>query len=218
MDQSNGFIFNGDLIYSSDEEILKKLKNKKVLNIKRKRKKGVDGELYETGLYFLTFSVTKFFLKIRQYVPEPMRCFRCLKKEKGKVCRNYSEKTHTKVNERWSKQLKCVNCGQKHASFAKSCPVYIMEKEIAHINVIKRTTYGIARREYMQKYPLGTRTMATALRGWGNNNYAKTIQPPIKKRQDEPPTISSDEDLDAEGDKNLKKRNKAVEQKKKKCQ
>ena len=229
--QSTGIIFNRDLKYSSDEEILRELKNQKVINIKRMRKKGVDGELYETGLYFLTFSVRELpgdikvgydIVKVRQYVSEPMRCFRCLKfghtqqncrseEEEGKVCGICTEKTHTEAGERCTKQPKCVNCGQDHASFAKSCPVYLMEKEIAHIKVIKRTTYGIGRREYMQKHPLGTRTMATALRGRGNDNYAKTIQPPIKRRQDEPPTISSD--LNGDGHKNLEKRNEAIEQK-----
>ena len=236
MNQSIGVIFHRDLKYSSDEEILEELKNQKVTNIKRMRKKGVNGESYETGLYFLTFSVRELpgdikvgydIVEVRQYVPEPMRCFRCLKfghtqqncrreEEEGKVCGNCSEKTHTEVNERCTKQPKCVNCGQEHASFAKSCAVYLMEKEIAHIKVTKRTTYGMARREYMQKHPLGTRTMATALRGRGNDNYEKTIQPPIKRRQEEPPTISSDEDLKGEGDKKQKKRNEAVEHKKKK--
>lgn len=236
MNQSIGVIFQRDLKYSSDEEILEEMRNQKVISIKRMKKKGIDGELYETGLYFLTFSVRELpgdikvgydIVKVRQYVPEPMRCFRCLKfghtqqncrreEEEGKICGVCTENTHTEAGEKCNKPPKCVNCGQDHASFAKNCPVYLMEKEIAHIKVTKRTTYGIARREYMEKHPLGTRTMATALRGRGNDNYEKTIQPPIKRRQAEPPTISSDEDLKGEGSKKHKKKHEAVEMKKKK--
>ena len=183
--QSTGVIYCRDLKYSSDEEILDELKEQKVIGIKRAKKRGENGDLFETGLYFVTFDVRQTpseikvgyeNLEVRPFIPEPLRCFVCLKFGHGqkfcrtpdeKKCGNCAEKIHTDrgKGEKCHKEPRCVNCGSRdHGSFAKSCNIYKMEQEISAIRVNKKIPYGSAKREYMISHPLRQRSFATAVR------------------------------------------------------
>lgn len=185
--QSEGVIFCRDLKYATDEEILDELAEQKVINIRRAKKKNELGLEYETGLYFVTFDSRELpeqlrvgyeMLEVRPFIPEPMRCFRCMKfghtqkfckkpEEGGKICGNCSEKEHVNraKGEKCNASPKCTNCGSEdHGNFSRQCPVYIMEKEICSIKTRKKITYGMARKEYMIANPLHKRTYATTVK------------------------------------------------------
>lgn len=181
LNQSTGVIFCRDLKYSTDEEILEELEEQKVTGIKRMKKKNTEGQTYDTGVYFITFGVRDVptelrvgyeLLEVREYIPEPMRCYKCLKfghiqkfcaSNDEKKCGNCNQQVHTD-REKGGKCLetpKCCNCGSnEHGSFSKICSVYKMEKEIAAIRVKMKISYSVARREYCKKNPLHTRTFA----------------------------------------------------------
>ena len=184
--QSLGVIYCRDLKYSTTDEIIEELKRQHVVDIKSSKKRGQDGETYDTGLYFVTFDTRQTPNEIKigyevvdvcQYIPEPMRCFICLKfghskkycktPENEKKCGNCANDVHTdrEKREKCQESPKCVNCGSKeHGSFARFCNVYKMEKEINALRATKKISYGIAKREFMMKNPLRMRIYATAVR------------------------------------------------------
>lgn len=98
---SKGVIMCRDLKYCSDEEIKENLASQNVTDIYRTQRK-VNGELKSTISFILTFqppelpeTVTAGYivLRVRPYVPQPMRCFTCQKFghttkscEKGAIC------------------------------------------------------------------------------------------------------------------------------------
>ena len=184
--QSLGVIYCRDLKYSTTDEIIEELKRQHGVDIKSSKKRGQDGETYDTGLYFVTFDTRQTPNEIKigyevvdvcQYIPEPMRCFICLKfghskkycktPENEKKCGNCANDVHTdrEKREKCQESPKCVNCGSKeHGSFARFCNVYKMEKEINALRATKKISYGIAKREFMMKNPLRMRIYATAVR------------------------------------------------------
>ena len=183
--QSRGVLFCRDLKYSADEEILEELKSQGVTEVKRCKRRGTNGENYDTGLFFMTFDSIQVpselkigyeIVEVRIFIPEPLRCFACLKFGHTKKncrtpenikCGNCAEDVHIdrEKGEKCSRQQKCTNCGaHDHGSFEKTCLIYKMEKEISCIKISKNIPYGKAKKEYMEKNPLRTRSFAAAVR------------------------------------------------------
>ena len=213
--QSRGVIFCRDLKYSSDEEICEELKSQGVTEVKRCKRRGINGENYDTGLFFMTFDFIQVpselkigyeIVEVRVFIPEPLRCFACLKfghtKKNCRIpeeikCGNCAENVHVdrEKGEKCSRQQKCTNCGShEHGSFEKTCLIYKMEKEISYIKVTKNVPYGKAKKEYMDKNPLRTRSFAAAVRKlppeptWSKNapGHSKVIEKPTPHHDDVP--------------------------------
>lgn len=186
--KSVGVIFCPDLKYSSDDEILKELGSQHVSGLKRMTKKNTEGNIYETGLYFLTFDMQAIpkemkigyqIIDVREYIPNPTQCFKCLKfghtqkfcnSKEEKKCGNCSKVIHTifEDGQKCQRKTRCNNCGSsEHGSFAKTCPVYVMEKEITAIKVKSKVTYRKAREEYCLKNPLHERSFASTVTSQG---------------------------------------------------
>lgn len=182
--QTTGVIFCPDLKYSTDDEILEELHEQKAITIKRMFKKQTNGQSYETGLYFITFNTRNIptelkvgyeVLEVREYIPEPMRCYRCLKfghsqnycKLEARMCGTCYKPEHIDKmkKEKCTKNPRCANCGSnEHGSFNKECNMYRMEKEIAAIRIKMKISYGLARKEYCTRNPLNARNFATVAR------------------------------------------------------
>lgn len=132
--QGIGVIFNRDLKYSTDEEIVENLKAQGVSAVRRHQKKDNAGNTFDSGLFFLTFDNAKVpeeikvgyeIVKVRLFIPEPMRCFICLKfghtklhcQETEAKCGNCYQQVHTnkETKEKCVKKQKCGNCGEKNA-------------------------------------------------------------------------------------------------------
>ena len=87
LNNSKGVIYTKELFEISDEDTLTELKVFNVVEVKKIYKK-LNEELIQTGLVILTFSTSDppedifigyEHLQIRQYFPNPLRCFNCFK-------------------------------------------------------------------------------------------------------------------------------------------
>lgn len=159
-----GIIFCNELTLVDDSEILSELKPQFVTSVYRLKKK-VNNELVPTSGLILTFDLHKIpdeikigFLsvKVRLYVPNPMRCYNCFSyghtktrcQEKGPVCSNCSAVgVHTPCGE-----LLCINCEGNHSNFDKNCPIFLEEKCIIKIQTMNRIPYGAAKRIYENEH------------------------------------------------------------------
>lgn len=218
--KSIGVIYHRDLIHSEDEEIIENLAGQKVLSIRRCKKKGQDGQTYDTGLFFVTFDCPKVpqelkigyeIVDVREFIPEPLRCFKCLKfghvqticKTEESKCGNCSDTAHTdrSKGEKCDKRPRCTNCGENdHGSFSKQCAVYKAEKEIVGIRTREKIPHNLARAKYFKQNPLGKRSFASIARS-GIANPAQddpaAKSPPtskMKRVMDQSQTISDDDD------------------------
>ena len=165
-----GVIFCFDLEGVSDEDIAEGLSDAGVVSARRIRSKRA-GVLSPTHSIILTFNcndlpqevhVGYVRVKVRPYIPSPMRCFRCLRfghtrdycKSKP-TCRNCAASDHT-GDDCTAEQMKCVNCDANqtpHHAFDPSCPALQREKEIVTIKVTERVTFREARERYNSRHP-----------------------------------------------------------------
>ena len=101
-------------------------------------------------------------VKVRPYIPNPMRCFRCQRfghtrtRCNGRsTCSKCASTDHTDEacdsDTPW-----CINCGEgqsPHASFDRSCPTYLQEKEINAIKATRNVSFREAREIYHETHP-----------------------------------------------------------------
>ena len=101
-------------------------------------------------------------VRVRVFVPNPMRCFKCQRFGHTKLnCRNHSvcakcASTGHLDKECESETLKCVNCSadqRPHSSFDKTCPSFTKEKEINAIKATRNISFREARDAYNQTHP-----------------------------------------------------------------
>ena len=78
--------------------------------------------------------------RVEQYVPAPLRCFKCQKLEhhseacRGRqTCSKCGEKDPDHAEEDCLKEITCANCQQDHPTYARTCTVYQKEKEIIEV-------------------------------------------------------------------------------------
>ncbi|GFU39058.1 RNase H domain-containing protein [Trichonephila clavipes] len=108
-----------------------------------------DGQVLNTKHLILTFSTPELpqFVKapylhcpVRPYIPNPLRCFQCQRFGHSKtVCRGQptcsrcAEVGHDSAD--CKAKERCVNCKGDHSSFSRSCPTWILEKEITAVKI-----------------------------------------------------------------------------------
>ena len=170
---TKGIITCFDLRGVSDEEIAEGLSGFGVTHARRieSRRSGVTSP---TDSIVLTFSGTDLpaqvivgyvRVKVRVFIPNPMRCFRCQRFGhtrthcRGKpTCSKCASKDH--ADETCDADtLWCVNCGEgqtPHSSFDKSCPKFAEEREINALKATKNISFREARELYNQTHPKTT--------------------------------------------------------------
>ena len=167
---SRGVIFCFDLEGVSDGEIEEGLAGFGVIAARRIRTRR-GGELAPTHSVILTFNSTDLprevkvgylSVKVRPYVPAPMRCFRCLRFGHTRdSCRNRptcgkcAATDHTS-DDCSAETIRCVNCDgtqTPHTAFDRQCPAYMREKEILSLKVTERLTFREARDRYNATHP-----------------------------------------------------------------
>lgn len=162
----DGVITSWDLSDCTEEEIKEGLSDQKVISVRRLKTRR-SGTLKDTNSFVLTFALPKLpasiyvcynSIQVRQYIPKPVRCFRCQRYGhtssncKGEeLCGRCSLKKHEGD---CSEKEKCVNCQKEHPAWSASCPMFLEEKKIQEIKTSKKITYGEAKKEFRALHPV----------------------------------------------------------------
>lgn len=212
-----GVVSAHELKYEDEEALLEYLKSQNVTKIDF-HMKNVANERVKSGLAFVTFGTNDppeyltigcLRLKVRPYIPAPMRCFvchkfghiskNCLNKDNPACYNCYEEKhIHTR-DEKCTKQPKCINCGSnEHNSYNRSCSELKRQVAIQTIKVTEKVSFSeavkrsnIQRRTYAQITSNDTKTTPenSAQCHCPHCGYHKANQEPKRK-------VTSYEDLD----------------------
>ncbi|GFW07139.1 RNA-directed DNA polymerase from mobile element jockey [Trichonephila clavipes] len=209
---SRGVLSEPDLLTTPDAEILDGFSGQGVIQVRRITIKK-DATVIPTKHMILTFNnpnlpitVKAGYLncKIRPYVPNPLRCFKCQRFGhsqtacRGRLtCSRCAAVGHPSTD--CTLEPRCVNCSQSHPSDSKLCSKWKTEKEIQVLKTNRNIPYVEARKliapqlsqYYAQVNKLSTTTTTTQT----DENITKIVCPPLKLLQPlvsvPQPTISS---------------------------
>lgn len=167
---SKGIINCYDLRDVADEEIVDGLSEFGVTDARRMMVRR-EGRLCPTNNIVLTFNrpdlpadvaVGYLRVKVRPFIPNPMRCYQCQRFGHTKpYCKNppvcgVCASTEHLADACEGHAPRCANCGptqSPHASFDRTCPVYIREKEILTIKCSRKVSFREAREIYSATHP-----------------------------------------------------------------
>ncbi|GFT16238.1 uncharacterized protein TNCV_2245491 [Trichonephila clavipes] len=167
LNSSKGVIYCPDLIPLPDSEIEEELASQGVEAVKRITSIK-DGKTITSPLFILTFSkhtlpenilIGYLNIKIRPYIPNPLRCFRCQSYGHGTAsCRGVATCNKCSSTEHASEactteRRKCANCKGEHAAYSKICPKWQQEKEIQRIKVLENISYSEAKKRVVNILP-----------------------------------------------------------------
>ena len=166
--------------------------------------KRYDGKYIKTAQVLLVFeselppyvSVGYKRHRVSNYIPDPIRCLRCQRwghkanscngKEKCAICskQHNARECPEKEKENEQRELKCTNCGGKHAASYQGCAKFKIAKEVTKIqfNSGTRMTYAEAIKKRRSEIEQNE-----------NNNQIKTIdgnQPPESNKSSLPSSKS----------------------------
>ena len=153
-----GTIVSRESLSCTDIELREWFEERHVVDVKRIPLKQQPLELLILTFRgnFLPHKVSVGFEKcrVRTYIPNPRRCFKCQKY--GHVtrtcrgqqkCARCGDENHEHTSDSpCTKEPHCVNCGREHPSYDRSCPVWIREKEVQKLKVEKDVSFPQARR------------------------------------------------------------------------
>ena len=168
---SRGIINCFDLRETTDEEIVDGLAPFGVIAAHKLKTRNKSGQVVNTNNIVLTFNsvslpseviVGYIRVKVRTFIPNPMRCFRCQRFGHTRThchgrptCSKCASTEHIE-DDCDSETYRCVNCGEgqsPHTSFDKSCPAYAKEKEIISIKANRNISFREAREVYNETHP-----------------------------------------------------------------
>lgn len=164
-----GVVSDDDLMDFTEIEVLEGLQQEKanVIAVRRIKIRRNDEEI-PTKHLVLTFNSTKLpetihlgylNLRVRPYIPNPRRCFRCqrfghsLQTCRGKItcaiCASNEHDSDACDNE----NVKCANCGEAHPAYSRKCSRFKLEKDLLTLKVKENLTFQEARRRlsFLQK-------------------------------------------------------------------
>lgn len=167
---SRGVISCYELQDTTEEEIVDGLSSSGVTEAKRiLARRG--GDTLPTNTIILTFDRTELpsevivgytRVRVRPYVPNPMRCFRCQRFGHTRThCRNRPvcakcASTEHLDDDCQAETYRCVNCDDQqvpHTSYDRKCPSYVKEKEINSIKATRNLSFKEARNVYNETHP-----------------------------------------------------------------
>ncbi|GFV89065.1 putative RNA-directed DNA polymerase from transposon BS [Trichonephila clavipes] len=184
LNTSRGVISESDLLSTPESEILEGFSDEGVIQVRRITIKK-DATIIPTKHLILTFNRPKLppaikagYLncKIRPYVPNPLRCFKCQRfghsqtSCRGQLtCSRCASVGHSSTD--CTLEPKCVNCAQSHPSDSKICPKWNLEKQIQEIKANKNISYPDARKLIV---PQSSQTYAQAAKSSNKNSSTQT--------------------------------------------
>lgn len=159
LNTSKGIIRDEALSMLEDDELIRCLKSQGVTHVKRLKKR-IEGELKFTSTLLLTFGIPTlpesiwagfYRVKIKQYVPLPLRCYNCQRFGHGKDrCRNQLSCFRCGEGGHDGKDCqatpKCINCKGTHMTSSKDCEKWKEELSIQKIRIEKKLSFPEARR------------------------------------------------------------------------
>ena len=167
---SRGVIYCPDLEDVSEDDIADGLSAFGVVSARRIKSRRA-GVLMPTHNIILTFNqldlprevpVGYVKVKVRQYIPNPMRCFKCLRFghirgncDNPPTCSMCAGTDHT-GDDCTSQSRKCINCGDNqtpHTAFDPKCPSLLREKEMLAIKYTERVSFKEARDRVNASHP-----------------------------------------------------------------
>ena len=160
LNTSTGIFRNRDLWRMEDDEIKENLKEQGVISVRRIVVKKPNREPFRTNTFIVKFntpvlpsSLKMLFqvYKVDQFIPNPLRCFRCQKFGHGvaychspPICSQCGEDEHSFPG--CDSPPHCVNCGGDHPAMSKECPKWQYEKQICELKTRHRLSYPEAQK------------------------------------------------------------------------
>ena len=161
LNSCRGIIRCRDIRDCDDAEILQELKSAGVTSVRRIFAFR-EGHKVSTNSFILDFSFSRLPTEIKigylhvpveQYIPNPLRCFRCQRFGHGKnsckneiVCPRCSQKGHDQ--DTCSSPPHCANCGGDHSCSSRDCPEWVKQKNITKIKFTQSIPYPEAKKIY----------------------------------------------------------------------
>ncbi|GFT76634.1 uncharacterized protein TNCV_3646441 [Trichonephila clavipes] len=200
LNSCRGVISEPDLLGTSDSEILEGFSGQGVTQVRRITIKK-DSTIIPTKHLILTFNsptlpqtIKAGYLncKIRPYIPNPLRCFKCQRFGHSQTacrgqltCSRCASVGHASSD--CTLEQKCVNCSQPYSADSKLCPKWKIEKEIQTIKTNRNISY-IEARKFITPQP--SQTYAQVAKSITVNNSSQTdetitniVCPPLKLLQ-----------------------------------
>ncbi|GFX09413.1 putative RNA-directed DNA polymerase from transposon BS [Trichonephila clavipes] len=197
---SRGVISEPDLICTPEAEILEGFSGQGVLQVRRITIKK-DAEVIPRKYLILTFNNPKLpttikagYLncKIRPYIPNPLRCFKCQRfghsqsSCRGQLtCSRCGSVGHSSTD--CTLEPKCFNCSQSHSSDSKLCPKWKIEKQIQEIKTNNNISYQEARKliapQLSQTYAQVAKSSTATSTTQTDENITRIKCPPLQLLQ-----------------------------------
>ena len=160
LNSSRGVVRCRELINVPAEEIIAELTKQGVCDVKKTF--FMKDQLKQTSsTHILTFDtptppkeirVGYLQIKVDQYLPNPMRCFRCQRYghlktrcNRPAACADCGEPEHEDATQ-CPNAPHCANCKGAHPAYAKVCPHWLREKQVIKIKMEKNITFPEARK------------------------------------------------------------------------
>ncbi|GFW28621.1 uncharacterized protein TNCV_2317691 [Trichonephila clavipes] len=197
LNSCRGVISESDLLTTPDTEILDGFSDQGVIQVRRITIKK-DNSVIPTKHLILTFNRPKLpttikvgYLncKIRPYIPNPLRCFRCQRfghsqtSCRGQLtCSRCASAGHSSTD--CTLEPKCINCSQSHPSNSKLCPKWKLEKQIQEIRTNNNISYIEAKKllppQLPQTYAQATKPSPISVTTQTDENITTIKCPPLK--------------------------------------
>lgn len=193
LNTTRGVVSIEELVKLSEADILEGFEGQNIVSVRRIMIRREGNEI-PTKHLILTFDTTTLpetvtagyiICRVRPFVPNPRRCFRCQRFGHGsQVCRGKAtcakcgEPDHLSDN-CTNDKVHCVNCKGDHPTYSRSCPQWKYEKEVVTLKIKENISFPEARKRL------------SYLR---NVSYAQALRQGATQRLNPPKALQSSKD------------------------
>ncbi|GFT76628.1 uncharacterized protein TNCV_3646411 [Trichonephila clavipes] len=151
---SRGVISPADFLNVSTEEIKENMQAQNVCDVRRITIRR-DGQVLNTKHLILTFNTPDLPQTCQRFGHSKTVC-------RGQpTCSRCAEVGHDSAD--CKAKERCVNCKSDHSSFSRSCPTWLLEKEITALKIKNKISYPENRRVVSSRTPVSGKSYASAI-------------------------------------------------------